>query len=428
MRRRLLQSTLAVAVVAVVLLGVPLGIAGAVVRFVDAEQQVQARAESIGRLVDHLVSDNRRISRGLISSRLPPGDQVVVTLADGTSITLGPELPTNSLTGRYSSSAVRVDVRRDRAVVSDDIAGVVLLVATASVVAVAAAAAVGVLQARQLAAPLVDLAHNAERLGRGSKPTFPRYGIEEVDRVADVLQRSSDRVASMLALERRFASDASHQLRTPLTALSMRLEEIASADDLSAVRDEAMVALGQVERLAAVVEHLLQRARESRSAAAAPIDVDAVLRQQLAEWEPAFAAAGRTVELEGIRGLRAVATPSSIGQVVATLLENSLVHGAGTVTLSTRTSGRWVVAEVSDDGPGVPPDLVGRVFERSVSGRSGTGLGLALARDLAVAEGGRLELLSGRPPVFALFVAATDGAGTGTSQPSSPARAGTAAG
>jgi signal transduction histidine kinase len=106
----------------------------------------------------------------------------------------------------------------------------------------------------------------------------------------------------------------------------------------------------------------------------------------------------------------ALATPNGLSQVLATLIENSLVHGAGTVTVSTRSTGISLVVEVTDEGPGVPPELGARIFERSVSGRRGTGLGLAVARELAESDGGRLELVQQKPPVFALFLSAV-GAG-----------------
>jgi signal transduction histidine kinase len=93
-------------------------------------------------------------------------------------------------------------------------------------------------------------------------------------------------------------------------------------------------------------------------------------------------------------------------QALATLLENSLVHGEGTTTVLTRPAGAWSVVEVSDEGPGVPEELGTRVFERSVSGARSSGLGLALARTLVAADGGRLELVSARPAVFAMFLPA----------------------
>ncbi|CAM5389206.1 Signal transduction histidine-protein kinase/phosphatase MprB OS=Streptomyces albaduncus OX=68172 GN=FHS32_006248 PE=4 SV=1 [Streptomyces griseoloalbus] len=80
------------------------------------------------------------------------------------------------------------------------------------------------------------------------------------------------------------------------------------------------------------------------------------------------------------------------------------MHGGGTVALRTRVTGNQVVIEVTDEGPGVPAELGARIFERAISGRNSTGIGLAVARDLAEADGGRLELLQQHPAVFALFL------------------------
>ena len=293
----------------------------------------------------------------------------------------------------------------------DESIGLVVMIWLAgTLAALAAAAAVGVLQANVLRAPLAGLQRRAENLGSGQKREPLRTsGISEVDRVAELLERSADRVDRLIAAERQFASDASHQLRTPLTALSMRLEEIMQADDQQTVREEAGSALAQVERLATVVEHLLDGVRDN-NLRAGPVPLDDIVLQQVVEWEPAFAARHRIVKATGTRGLVALATPNGLSQVLATLLENSLIHGAGTVTVSTRSTGISLVVEVSDEGPGVPPELGSRIFERSVSGRRGTGLGLAVARELAEADGGRLELVQQKPAMFALFLSAA-GAG-----------------
>jgi signal transduction histidine kinase len=232
--------------------------------------------------------------------------------------------------------------------------------------------------------------------------------VPELDRVADVLDSSAERIARMLTAERRLAADASHQLRTPLTALSMRLEEIiATADEQETVKEEATIALGQVERLTDVVQRLLTNARDPRTGSAVDFDLDEVIKQQVEEWRPAYRNEGRVITTAGTgpKGLRAVGTPGAVAQVLATLIENGLMHGAGTVTLSTRVTGNQAVVEVTDEGQGVPPELGSRVFERTVSGRNSTGIGLAVARDLAEADGGRLELLQQRPPVFAIFLA-----------------------
>src|SRR5260370_23304069 len=207
----------------------------------------------------------------------------------------------------------------------------------------------------------------------------------------------------MLAADRELAVDASHQLRTPLTALSMRLEEmIAAADDPEVVREEGSAALPRAQRLAAVVTQLLSPARRATAASAELTGIDEIVQQQVVEWEPAFRRAKRKLVVIGARGLQAHVTPGGLAQVLATLLDNALMHGGGTVTIQTSQSARSAVIEVRAEGNGVPPDLVSRLFQRSVSGRpEGTGLGLALARTIAAADGGRVLLGKAKPAPLA---------------------------
>jgi signal transduction histidine kinase len=260
--------------------------------------------------------------------------------------------------------------------------------------------------ARRAARPVEELAEAAGRLGTGDpRPVGRRYGVVELDQVADGLDSAARRVTSLLTADRELAIDASHQLRTPLTALSMRLEEmIASADEPEVVREEGTAALHQAERLADVVTQLLSPARRAVGSAAL-ISVDKIVLQQITEWAPAFRRAGRKIVLVGESRLQAWVTPGGLAQVIATLLDNALMHGKGTVTIRRTQAGRSVVIEVEDEGEGVPAELVSRIFERSVSGRpEGTGLGLALARTMAAADGGRIVLARRRPPVFAVFL------------------------
>ncbi len=260
--------------------------------------------------------------------------------------------------------------------------------------------------AGRLGRPVEELAEAASRLGRGDpRPLGRRYGVPDLDQVADGIDTSARRLSSLLAADRELTADASHQLRTPLTALSMRLEEmIASADDPDVVREEGSAALAQAERLADVVTQLLSPARRATSSAALT-GIDEIVRQQVVEWEPAFRRVRRKLVVIGVRGLQAHVTPGGLAQVLATLLDNALMHGGGTVTLQTSQNSRSVVIEVRDEGKGVPPELVPRIFERSVSGRpEGTGLGLALARTMAAADGGRVVLIKAKPATFAVFL------------------------
>ena len=288
----------------------------------------------------------------------------------------------------------------------------VVLGVLAGAVLVAGAIALGIscwvaaYRADGVAYLISTLGERAERRDPGDPRPVPlRSGIDEVDRLDAALARGVEEGAKRLASEREFAADASHQLRTPLTALLMRLEEIASTDDLDVVGEEATIAIGQVERLSRVVDDLMSRTRSGGDANPV-VSLDSVLASLQREWQLAFAGARRSIHVSGERGLGVRATPVALAQILTTLLENSLTHGRGTVEIAARRAGPSVVIEVSDSGEGVPAAIAPHIFERSVSS-SGTGLGLSLARDLAEAAGGRLELVRARPPLFALFLSSS---------------------
>ncbi|HEV7147153.1 MAG TPA: HAMP domain-containing sensor histidine kinase [Pedococcus sp.] len=269
---------------------------------------------------------------------------------------------------------------------------------------------VAIQQAKRLSRPMTMLADRAERLGAGESRIQPlNSGIAELDQVSQVLARSAQRLTKSLASERDFAADASHQLRTPLTALLMRLEEIGVTDDLEVVQEEASIAIAQVERLTRVVDDLMSRTRRGGDDPKSSVSLDSVIAALQREWQPAFEQARRSVRVHGERGLSVQAKPVDLSQVLSTLLENSLRHGRGTVDVHARRSGPSVVVEVSDQGEGVPAAIAPHIFERSVT-TTGTGLGLALARDLAEANGGRLELIQAQPAIFALFLSESDAA------------------
>jgi signal transduction histidine kinase len=408
MRRRLLLSTLAVAVVSVLLLGIPLAYSTERLIYDEAQQQVEREAATVVAGVNLREEMRQSITGDQIGKEFP-GRYIVVSMADGSEITAGeaPAKGDHVITKMAANDrGIRVQVSRDAADVEADAVRTFLLIGSLVVLGVGVAVALAMVQARKLTLPLIDLAETADRLGSGNaRPRRRRYGVPEVDRVAEVLDRSAVRIADLFAASREFASDASHQLRTPLTALSMRLEEmIEAAEYPDVVREEGAAAAAQVERLAAVVEQLLARAKHDPTGDAVPIGVDEIVTQQVKEWEPVFRRESRRIGMSGVRGLTAVVSPGGLSQIVATLLDNSLVHGDGKVTIHTKETPASIVVEVGDEGAGVPPELERRVFDRNVSGRQGTGLGLYLARSLATADGGRLELVRSRPATFAIFL------------------------
>jgi signal transduction histidine kinase len=409
-RRRLLFSTLAVAVTAVVLFGLPLAFVLIRLQTNAAHQLVQRDATTVARTLEN------RLRSGLPPDPIDAADAahslpdrfVSISRDGGRPVTFGgPPGTGDVITASAVTEDFRVTVVADDSVATEGVTEALVVTGSLALLAVGVAVGLAMFQARRLARPMQELAGAADRLGSGDAgPLGRRYGVAELDRVAEGLDESAQRISDMLTAEREFAADASHQLRTPLTALSMRLEEmVAAADQPAVVREEGAAALVQTERLAEVVSQLLGRTRSPAGGSRKRVSIDDVVAQQVVEWDPAFRRKNRKLEVAGDKNLRAYGKPGTLSQVIATLLDNALVHGAGTVTIRTSRTPNSVVIEVRDEGKGVPAELVPRIFERSVSGKpGGTGLGLALARSIAAADGGNVVLVRPRPAVFAVFL------------------------
>ena len=395
------------------LLGVPMAIFGALMVNESTLANLQLRTESVSRAVESRLAIGSDVDEAMLERWVGDEDvpvYVQVTSPSGAVVEAGEPIdgPTAYRNQNTASGAtVRLDI--PSSVLFWRGAQVVILVVLASLIAFGVAALLASWQARRLAAPLVFLAASAEQVGSGqTRPQMEPTGVEEIDLVAAELSRAGDRLASRMAAERQFAANASHQLRTPLTALSMRLEEIQLLSDDEAVREEARISLEQLERLVGVVDDLLAVSRSRDAGTTEPLELAEVFRQQQDEWEGSFHRVGRELVFEGADGLAVLVTPGAIAQVLSTLLENSLKYGEGTTSVRARASkpgvDSGVVIEVSDEGPGVSDDLAPQIFERHVTSGSGSGLGLSLARDLIAADGGRLELAQRRPPVFNVFL------------------------
>lgn len=358
MRRRLIQSTLAVVLVVIAVFGVSLVIVETRTIGASAQERVDLEALRLASIVDSRILGDEQINAEILEDQVTDQRYARVAIPGRDPIEVGTK-PTGEVI--QSKEAVgeegeTVVVEEPRSSITREVGRTFLIIGAVALLAVIAAVLLAVRQANRLASPLTDLAETAERLGSGDpRPRHKRYGVPELDRVADVLDSSAERIARMLTAERRLAADASHQLRTPLTALSMRLEEITLTDDPDTVKEEATIALGQVERLTDVVQRLLTNSRDPRTGSAVTFDLDEVINQQLAEWRPAYRSVGRAIVSSGKRHLQAVGTPGAVAQVLAALIENSLMHGGGTVALRTRVTGNQAVVEVTDEGEESPP-------------------------------------------------------------------------
>ncbi|MFN8155980.1 MAG: HAMP domain-containing sensor histidine kinase [Candidatus Nanopelagicales bacterium] len=407
MRRRVLLLVFGTTLFAVTLLGaLIIATIWAVMSTVTQSRVVALADSAVGRIEERSPDAGPLTPDVLRRDFARDNAYVTVTLKDGTVVSTGSVPDDQAFTATSISddddvivkASIPVSALRQEVLMQ---AGVVIAIAA---LALGVSMVVAWFYTKRLVKPLEDFAGQAARMSTGdARHVGKRYGVPEIDAVAEVLDFGVIGFNALLENERRVTSEVSHQLRTPLTALSLRLEEVLAATSLDEVQVEATAALGQVERLSGVIDEVASVNRGLVGPVVA-YSVDDLVESQIVEWRPAFEAAGRRVvrlgrsgrTIEGVQGMQA--------QVLATLMENSLAHGGGTTTMRVRESGSWVVVEVADEGPGVPADIEPHVFERSVSGAESTGLGLALARTLASADGGRLEMLSARPAVFALFL------------------------
>jgi signal transduction histidine kinase len=262
-------------------------------------------------------------------------------------------------------------------------------------------------QARRLARPLEDLEESARRLGDGDfSVRSHRGGIEEIDAVGAALDATAMRLDELLARERAFSADASHQLRTPLAGMRLRLEAALERPDADP-RPAIAATLVDADRLEAIIEELLTLARVGQRAPGVPVeplDLDALIGELSPEWGARLALHGRDLAVQvDPDAPHARASGAAVRQVLGVLLDNAVTHGRGTVTVTVREAPGAVAVDVADEGPGVhdPADVL---FAGQADRRDGHGIGLALARRLVEAEQGRLTLTRVSPPVFTLLL------------------------
>jgi signal transduction histidine kinase len=407
-RRRILLAILLAVTVTACLLGIPLGYTATAVVESLTREDLGTRVRQIAATLDDQLAGGNELDLAGVRLAVPPGGHLWVALPDsGQEQTFGAELGGDTVSEEVpivQHGTVRLSIGAGPMRTTQT--QVALLVALVVVATIGIGFLVAIGTARRLARPLRHVAERATRLGAGDfRLDRTRYQVHELDRVAEALDASATALAQLVQRERELVGDVSHQLRSRLTSLQLRIEELTSAPDQDVAR-EAGEALEQAERLADVLDELMTAAREARAVGAEPVDLGAELLEIADEWRAPLRSRGRWLKLRVQDGLLARVSPARLREVIGVLLDNALRHGAGTVTLAARdgTSGDTVLIEVSDTGAGVPDELAEHIFERGVSGGGSTGLGLALARALIESDGGRLELSTKRPATFTVFL------------------------
>jgi signal transduction histidine kinase len=426
LRRRLLVALAGIAILAIVLFALPLAV---VVQRLDHSEAVTALERDATRIAAvvpddevrhprpvpapaglsaHLTVGIYRTGGGRVAGAGPAGSRVAAAARDGRihegveNGDLAVAAPVPSDEGVVTAMS-RVSMSYDQ--VTDQVERAWLLMSALAMLVITVATVYARYQSGRLAAPLERLTGAAQALGDGDFTVRARRsGVREADAAGRALEVTARRLGEVLARERAFSADVSHQLRTPLTGLLLGLESAlnrADADPRAAIR----TALERGQHLRSIIDDLLRLARDGQGPREV-LDVPTLLDGLRDHWRGPLAASGRRLSIAFREPLPEVrSAPSVVRQILDVLVDNAATHGRGEITVEAVDLGTALSVEVSDEGPGVTGGE--RVFARRASSGEGHGIGLPLARSLAEAEGGRLLLRRPSPPVFALLLPGT---------------------
>lgn len=278
-----------------------------------------------------------------------------------------------------------------------------LRIGVLSALVLVSAGGFGLLTARWAIRPIVALDNAVARLAEGKLDTRvdPDLGPPELRQLSTTFNNMAARLEGLVGSQRAFVADASHQLRTPLTALRLRLDGIAElldGGDLDVARDELAKVDDEIDRLGTLVEGLLTLARaEGSSVPVRAVDATEVVRSSADRWTDLAAEHDISIEIDLDDGVRALVVDGGLEQVLDNLLDNAMgVAPAGSIVEVGLRDGDPVRLWVRDHGPGL--DAEGRAratdrFWRSPDAPAGgTGLGLAIVAELVRASGGTVSL------------------------------------
>ncbi len=277
-------------------------------------------------------------------------------------------------------------------------------IATASSVGLLLAIAVGYSAVRRSLRPLTRMVGQIAAIqtsGDLSQRVGPTDIADEVGQLASAFDRMLSRLQDAFRAQQRFLSDASHQLRTPLTVARGHLELLQQELTTAQGQRSLGIATAELDDMAKVVQDLLLLARldEGIPLERRAVDVHLILREAVLRALPPSA---RAATIDAQPSLVALGDPDRLVQVLSNLIANAVQHGGSgvAITLSARHDGTRVTITVSDTGPGIPPDELPHIFERFYRGAQarrhsgGVGLGLPIAASLVQAMGGEISVHS----------------------------------
>ena len=269
--------------------------------------------------------------------------------------------------------------------------------ALVTVAGLLAAAFIATALARWVGRPLGALEAAAQHLGDGDFEARAPGGTgpAEVRRLATNFNRMAARLEALVSGHQAMMADVSHQLRTPLAALRLRLDVLAQ-ETPAPLADELAGAQEEVARLSRMVDGLLAVARaENVTTAPVPVPVETVIKDRAAAWRPAAEEKSVGLSASAPEPLTARMGEGHLEQILDNLLANALeaVPAGGQIQVRAVAAGSRIRITVSDNGPGMSPQQQRAAFRRYVSATpGGTGLGLAIVHRIVTSDGGTAEL------------------------------------
>jgi signal transduction histidine kinase len=256
------------------------------------------------------------------------------------------------------------------------------------------------LLARGITRPIERLGAAADRIASGDLDArAPVEGSREQRSLARSFNVMTERLSRTLRAQTEFVADASHQLRTPLTGLRLRLEEARASTDRSDADRHLEAGLGELDRMSHTIDDLLVLSRTGeREGQGAEIDLAEAVADARRRWERTAAARGIALTTEHDGAATVWASPADLERAIDAVMENAIHYTAVGGRVTVRARGAAI--DVLDDGPGLAPGEEDEVFARFHRGRAGrggargTGLGLPIARELMRAWGGDATLVN----------------------------------
>jgi signal transduction histidine kinase len=304
--------------------------------------------------------------------------------------------------GKLSGTQIgTVVLERPTGPLNQNIANLWLYLVGLSGAAMAAAVLIAIYFARWVSRPLARLDSAARKIADGDLTVRAKtgYGPPELRRMAGTFNMMAGRLEALVHGHRVMLADASHQLRTPLTALRLRLDLLA-ADSAPAAAAELAGAQEEIARLSRLVDGLLATARaEAVTEQLEQINVMEAVSERVAAWQPVADGNGVKLMIDAPSVAPAFGVALGAGhleQILDNLLDNAIEaigDEGGTVRVSVAKSETGTTLTVADDGPGMTPHERSRAFLRYTTGsQNGTGLGLAIVHRLTTANGGTIRL------------------------------------